>query len=143
MLQIVNMIPKVLSGETAQDSEPNIAVNPEQPNQIVATAFTLDPMNGGHAPVYVSQDIGATWSLRSIVPGGPGTADISVAFGSRGGTLYVGIFNFTTFNFNVLRTANLFALMLMTFLVDRPEEDQLWVIVMTAHAGADDHDQVY
>ena len=143
MLQIVNMIPKVLSGETAQDSEPNIAVNPEQPNQIVATAFTLDPMNGSHAPVYVSQDTGATWSLRSIVPGGPGTADISVAFGSRGGTLYAGILNFTTFNFNVLRTANPFALTPMTLLVDRPEEDQPWVTAMTAHAGADDHDQVY
>jgi hypothetical protein len=143
MLQIVNMIPKSLSGETAQDSEPNIAVNPEQPSQIVATAFTLDPMNGSRAPVYVSQDAGATWSLRSIVPGGPGTADISVAFGSRGGTLYAGILNFTTFNFNVLRTANPFAPTPMTLLVDRPDEDQPWVTAMTAHAGADDHDQVY
>src|SRR3954467_3782194 len=132
------MIPKALSGETAQDSEPNIAVNPEQPDQIVATAFTLDPMNGSRAPVYVSQDAGATWSLRSIVPGGPGTADISIAFGSRGGTLYAGILNFTTFNFNVLRTANPFALTPMTLLVDRPEEDQPWVTAMTAHAGADD-----
>ena len=55
MLQIVNMIPKSLSGETDQDSEPNLAVNPEQPDQIVATAFTRDPMNGNRAPVYVSQ----------------------------------------------------------------------------------------
>jgi hypothetical protein len=50
-LQIVNMIPRSLSGEAEQDSEPNIAVNPEHPEQIVATAFTLDPMNGDHAPV--------------------------------------------------------------------------------------------
>jgi hypothetical protein len=49
VLQIVNMIPKSLSGETDQDSEPNLAVNPEQPNQIVATAFTQDPMNGNRA----------------------------------------------------------------------------------------------
>ena len=137
------MIPRSLSGETGQDSEPNIAVNPEQPNQIVATAFTLDPMNGSHAPVYVSQDSGATWSLRSIVPGGPGTADITVAFGSRGGALYAGILNFTSFNFNVLRTANPFALTPMTLLVDRPDEDQPWVTAMTAHAASGDKDQVY
>ena len=142
-LQIVNMIPKSLSGEVGQDSEPNIAVNPEQPNQIVATAFTLDPMNGNHAPVYVSEDAGATWSLRSIVPGGPGPADITVAFGSRGGALYAGILNFTSFNFKVLRATNPFALQPMTLLVDRPDEDQPWVTAMTAHAGANDHDQVY
>src|SRR3954454_2999863 len=123
MLQIVNMIPKVLSGETAQDSEPNIAVNPEQPNQIVATAFTLDPMNGGHAPVYVSQDTGATWSLRSIGPGGPGPAAISGAVGSRGRARCAGIHNCTALNFNVLRPANPCALTPMTLLVDRPEED--------------------
>jgi hypothetical protein len=142
-LQIVNMIPKSLSGETNQDSEPNIAVNPENPSQIVATAFTLDPMGGPRAPVYVSQDAGATWSLRSIVPGGPGTADITVAFGSRGGALYAGILNFTTVNFNVLRTANPFALQPMTVLVDRPSEDQPWVTAVTAHAASGDRDQVY
>jgi hypothetical protein len=142
-LQIVNMIPRSLSGEAEQDSEPNIAVNPEHPDQIVATAFTLDPMNGDHAPVYVSSDAGATWSLRSIVPGGPGTADITVGFGSRGGALYAGILNYTTTNLNVLRTTNPFALTPMTVLVDRPEEDQPWVNAMTAHGSSGDKDQVY
>src|SRR6476661_4546205 len=143
-LQIVNMIPRSLSGEAEQDSEPNIAVNPEHPEQIVATAFTLDPMNGDHAPVYVSSDAGATWSLRSIVPGGPGTADITVGFGSRGGALYAGILNFTTFNLNVLRTANPFALTPMTVLVDRPDEDQTWVTALTARSGGNvDRDHVY
>ena len=112
MLQIVNMIPKSLSGETDQDSEPNLAVNPEQP-----------------------KDAGVTWSLRPIVPGGPGTADITVGFGSRGGALYAGILNFTTFKFNVLRTANPFALTPMKLLVDRPNEDQPWVSAITAHVG--------
>lgn len=144
MLQIVNMIPRSLSGETNQDAEPNLAVNPEQPDQIVATAFTLDPMNGPRAPVFVSQDAGATWSLRSIVPGGPGTADISISFGSRGGALYAGILNFTSFNLNVLRTANPFALTPMTVLVDRPNEDQPWVSALTVPAGGGgDHDHVY
>jgi hypothetical protein len=144
MLRIVIMIPRTLSGEARQDSEPNLAVNPENPHQMVATAFTRDPMNGPRAPVFVSQDGGATWSLRSIVPGGPGTADISVAFGSKGGTLYAGILNFTTVNLNVLRTANPFALTPMTVLVDRPNEDQPWVTALTARAGGTvDRDHVY
>jgi len=144
MLRIVNMIPRSLSGVTGQDAEPNLAVNPENPLQMVATAFTRDPMNGPLAPVFVSQDGGATWSLRSIVPGGPGTADISVGFGSRGGALYAGILNFTTFNLNVLRTANPFALTPMTVLVDRPDEDQPWVTALTARSGGNvDRDHVY
>ena len=144
MLRIVNMIPRTLSGVTGQDAEPNLAVNPENPQQMVATAFTRDPMNGTRAPVFVSQDGGASWSLRSIVPGGPGTADISVGFGSKGGALYAGILNFTTFNLNVLRTANPFALTPMTVLIDRPNEDQPWVTALTARAGGNvDLDQVY
>ena len=37
---IVNMVPVSMSGETNQDSEPNLAVNPANVNNIVATAFT-------------------------------------------------------------------------------------------------------
>ena len=135
-LTIVNMIPRSLSREQEQDSEPNIAVNPANPQQIVATAFTPDPAGGQRAPVFVSADGGLTWSLRTIVPGGPVTADISVAFGTQGGALYAGILNFTTFNLNILRTANPFASTPMTKLVDRPDEDQPWVSAATT-AGRD------
>jgi len=37
---IVNIIPNFLSGETNQDSEPSLAVNPANPLQIAASAFT-------------------------------------------------------------------------------------------------------
>src|ERR1043166_402387 len=80
---LVNMIPKSLSGETNQDSEPTIAVNPANPLQIVATAFTPDPQQGQFAPIYISQDGGNTWTLNSIVPGGnrlTGTGAITVRF---------------------------------------------------------------
>ena len=40
---VINMIPKALSGEAEQDSEPSLAVDPADPRRIVATAFTPDP----------------------------------------------------------------------------------------------------
>lgn len=138
-LTIVNMIPKSLSRESQQDSEPNIAVNPEDPRQIVATAFTPDPGSGDHAPVFVSSDGGRTWALRSIVPGGPATSDISVSFASKGGALYAGILNFTTTNLNILRTPDPFTTKPMKTLVDRANEDQPWVTATTV-AG---HDHVF
>src|SRR5437773_2691607 len=78
---VVNMIPKSLSGETHQDSEPTIAVNPVNPLQIAAAAFTPDPLKGSFAPIYVSNDGGNTWTLNSIVPGNnrrTGTGDITL-----------------------------------------------------------------
>src|SRR5689334_18844102 len=60
MLRITNLIPRSLSGESSQDSEPNLAVNPENPLQMVATAFTRDPLNGQRAPLFVSNDGGLT-----------------------------------------------------------------------------------
>jgi hypothetical protein len=136
-LTIVNMIPRSLSRETQQDSEPNIAVNPANPQQIVATAFTPDPAGGPRAPVFVSSDGGSTWALRTIVPGGEATSDISIGFASQGGELYAGILNFTTGNLNILRTANPFGTAAMTTLVDRPDEDQPWVTAATD--GGHDH----
>jgi hypothetical protein len=138
-LTVVNMIPKSLGAEEEQDSEPNIAVNPENTQQIVATAFTPDPAFGPRAPIYVSSDGGATWSLRMIVPGGATTADISVAFAGQGGALYAGILNGSTFDLNILRTASPFATTPMKTLVDRPDEDQPWVTAGTI-AG---HDHVF
>jgi hypothetical protein len=142
MLRIVNIIPRTLSAEARQDSEPNIAVNPENPNQIVATAFTRDPGNGQLAPVFVSRDGGSTWELRLIVPGGMSTLDITVGFGTRGGALYAGILTFTDAKLNILRTDNPFALTPMTVLVERGQEDQPWATAATT--GADDvQDRVY
>jgi hypothetical protein len=68
MVLVVNMIPNSLSGETNQDSEPTIAVNPANPLQIVGSAFTPDPTGAGQAPLYISNDGGNTWLLNFIVP---------------------------------------------------------------------------
>src|SRR5687768_11747958 len=86
---VVNMVPQSRSGETNQDAETSIGVNPQSPNQIVGSAFTWDNLNmgamvGANAPIYVSTDGGATWSLVLNVPSSMGgafpTGDINFHF---------------------------------------------------------------
>src|SRR5262250_2146368 len=107
---VVNMIPRSLSGETNQDSEPSLTVNSARPLEIVGTAFTGDPMGGPLAPVYLSSDGGNTWRLNSVVPSRAGSAlgtgDISLAFGTTGHRLYGGILRDPSFNFETLRGPN-------------------------------------
>src|SRR3954447_25737324 len=93
MITVVNMIPRSLSGETNQDSEPNIAVNPANPKEIAASALTPDAMLRPNAPIYVSTDGGTTWSLNSIVSsaGSIGTGDTPQRFGATSTPLYPGI----------------------------------------------------
>src|SRR3954454_21610729 len=107
-VRVVNMIPASLSGETNQDSEPNLAVNPSRPTDIVGTAFTPAPMGGAFAPIYVSTDGGNTWSLRTVVPGNGfvGTGDITVGFATTGGMLYAGTLNGSTGHLNIMRTSS-------------------------------------
>jgi hypothetical protein len=137
VLKVVNVIPRTLSDESDQDSEPNIAVNPENPLQIVGTAFTADPLGGPRAPIYVSVDGGLSWALHSIVPGGSETHDISVAFGNKGGALYAGILNASNDHLNVLRASSAVSMTPMTKLVDRPNEDQPWTSAATSAGGKD------
>jgi hypothetical protein len=125
---VVNIVPRSLSGETNQDAEPNLAVNPTNPQQIVATAFTPNPAGTGDAPIYVSTDGGNTWTLQAIVPSTPMTADITVRFGGTG-NLYAGIIAqpFTQFDaqnqpiptLNILRSGNVLSGAEMAVLVSR------------------------
>ncbi|MFD8083024.1 hypothetical protein ACFV4F_15180 [Kitasatospora sp. NPDC059722] len=149
--KVVDLTPKALSGESEQDSEPFLAVNPEKPTEMVATAFTSDPMGGRFAPVYVSTDGGNTWSLNTIVPGGGrgfGTGDITVAFADRGGALYAGILNgVAAFRQNktllqILRAPSLTSTAPMEVLVSRDQVDQPWTIADTVASAGADHDRV-
>jgi hypothetical protein len=142
---VINMTPQSMSGETNQDSEPNLAVNPANTQQMVATAFTPAPLGGTFAPVYVSTNGGTTWSLNTTVPGNgaTGTMDITVAFGTGGGVLYAGIINGTTKDLNVLRTASFTAASPMTVLEDRASEDQPWTVAITAAVDGGTQDRVY
>lgn len=120
-ITVVNMIPYTQSDEVNQDSEPNLAVNPNNPLHMVGTAFTPDPMEDRgvllaartatiavdddgippsdpnekvDAPVYVSTDGGDHWRLECIVPEAnsiSGTRDITVEFGPGTNDLYAGM----------------------------------------------------
>jgi hypothetical protein len=107
-IKVVNMIPQSLSGETNQDSEPNIAVNPANPSQIAASAFTPDPMGGANAPIYVSTNGGDAWSLNNIVPstGSLGTGDITLRFAGTSSRMFASILDGSTGAFEVHRTTN-------------------------------------
>jgi hypothetical protein len=87
---VVDIMPESLSGETDNDSEPNIAVNPAKPKEIAVSAFTREPMlRADRAPIFVSTDGGNSWSLRSIVPSPQITCDVTLRFGTSSDVLYV------------------------------------------------------
>ena len=139
-ISVVNMIPRSLSGETNQDSEPNLAVNPTDTQQIVATAFTPNPSGGPLSPIFISSNGGQTWALNPIVPGavaGVPTADITTKFGGWSNVLYGGILRGDSLNMNVLRTNNFASSTPMTVLVDRVNEDQPWVQATTTSGSVD------
>lgn len=146
LIKVVNMIPQSLSGETNQDSEPNIAVNPNNPLQIAASAFTPNPMGGSNAPIYVSTNGGDTWTLNNIVPGagGLGTGDITLKFAGTSNRLFTGILGGTTGAFEVYRTSDYTNPAAMALLESRANEDQPYVQATTVSRGADSgKDRVY
>jgi hypothetical protein len=146
---VVNMMPRALSGEANQDSEPTITVNPANPLQIAGSAFTPDPGRGNFAPIYTSVDGGNTWMLKSVVPSsakdGSLTADITVAFSSASNRLYAGIirlpFPGNRTRLNILRTNDFQSGTAMKVLVDRTGQgvDQPYVAATTANGK----DRVY
>ena len=137
---LVNVIPKSLSSETNQDSEPMIAVNPANTNHIVATAFTPDPLESGSAPYFFSSDGGKTWTLNTVVPGGDMTGDITVAFSGTGPALYAGILRQDSpdqsTRMAILRTADFSALTPMDVLDDRQQPDQPFAQAATVADGS-------
>ena len=132
---LVNMIPRSLSGETGRDSECNVAVDPASPLHIAASAFTLDPMLSGNAPIFVSLDGGYTWNLNVVLPGGNKTGDTTLRFGGDSSVLYAGILRTDDSDLNILRKVNFSLPGLMTVIVDRANDDQPWVEAATVATG--------
>jgi len=137
---LVNMIPRSLSGEINQDSEPHLTVNPANTNQIIGTAFSPNPGGGAFAPIYMSLDGGNTWALNPIVPSTPGSAlgtgDITTSFNSNATRLYGGILRAGSGNLEFLRTNTPFGPAPMTVLQSRPNGDQPYTHARTIPSGA-------
>lgn len=154
--RIVNMVPNSRSGETSQDAEPTITVDPNDFARMVGAAFTYDNLTGGPmstatAPVYVSTDNGNNWTMAMIVPSKAGagfpTGDITVSFSSTlsgaaqpTSWLYGGILSSASSPrpMVVLRSQDPFTGPVMTTLDTRTGNvDQPHTISMTS-AGGDD-----
>src|SRR5471030_2196227 len=69
-VRLVNVIPNSLSAETNRDAEPNIAVNPADPTQIVISAFTPDPGASANVPLFISNTNGTSWALSAAIIAG-------------------------------------------------------------------------
>src|SRR5262249_32091708 len=156
-VRLVNMVPNNRSGETNQDAEPTITVDPLNFNRMAGSAFTWDNLTGGPmvtatAPIYVSTDRGATWALALIVPSpvaaGFPTGDINVPFGgtlsgASGHTtswLYGGTLSSATAGrpMTVLRAQDPFAAAVMTTLdTQTGNVDQPHAVALTAMTGED------
>lgn len=139
---VINMVPASLSGETNQDSEPFLAVNPDSPQRMVGSAFTPNPAGcGTTAPVYVSQNSGFTWVLNNILPScGPfGTGDITHAAGRVvDRSLYAGILKIPgNLLLNELFTSDFTSSALMTLQSSRSQVDQPFV--QTQRTSTVDH----
>jgi hypothetical protein len=139
-ISVVNMIPRGSSGETNQDSEPNLAVNPVNTREMAATAFTPSPNLGStNSPIFYSNDGGSTWSLLDIIAGTP-VRDQTLRFSTASGTLYAGVLwgtgnNIALINYDILRTTDFTGLNPMTRLARRQNDDQPFVQAATVPAG--------
>jgi len=139
---IVNIIPRQMSFETNNDSEPNLDVSPTNPLHMAASAFTPDPTGSANAPIFISTDGGMTWTINSIVPGGnkrTGTGDITLRFSRTTDKLYAAILRGDVrLRMNILRTDNFASPATMTVLGSRDKMDQPYVQTMTASGAAKD-----
>jgi hypothetical protein len=139
-VRVVNMIPNSMSGETNQDSEPQLTVNHEHYRMILGTAFTPDPGGGPDGPIYASLDGGENWTLDLVIPGEAffipvgqvmPTIDQSIRFGG-GSALYAGILRTDNQALDVLRSAPYSPSTVMQILTSRTAIDQPYV--ETRHA---------
>lgn len=67
---VSNTNPNLVNTDTANDGEPSIAVDPNNTNRIVISAFSGSW--GANAPLWESNDGGSTWTERFTVPIPPG-----------------------------------------------------------------------
>jgi hypothetical protein len=141
-MRIVDVVPNDHSNETNADGEPSIAVNPNNPREMVITAFT--PPDGGNSngPLFYSTDGGENWSLKFDIPGGM-PLDQSPCFARTSDEMYLGALKGANQDLEVLRTTDP-ATGNVVVVETRPPVDQPWVEATTVVGGSDNgKDRVY
>src|SRR5436853_1119810 len=136
--RVVDLIPLSLSGETWQDAEPFLALYASNPRILAASAFTPNPGGSASAtaPIFVSDNGGASWTLRNTLPSESMTADITHAVGGNPPVLYAGIIKVPDFPLNELKTGDFLSPATMTRQASRSNIDQPFVRA-TAVSNAD------
>src|SRR3989442_8080424 len=118
-----------MSGEPWQDAEPFLALYASNPRLMAASAFTPNPGGSASAtdPIFVSDDTGASWTLRNTLPSQAMTADITHARGPNPPMLYAGILKRPDFPLNELNANHFFSPATMTLQAFRADIDQPFV----------------
>lgn len=109
-VQVVNMIPAAMSDESNRDSEPYVAVNPNNPQLIAATAFMITPSGSSNGPLLVSTNGGTSWVTQNVIPsssGGLNTFDVTLRFNSAGTALYAALLRNSSVNLEIHRTTDM------------------------------------
>jgi hypothetical protein len=99
----VDIIPNADSAETQQNSEPSLGVNPLDPTQLVAGAFTAmfsPPPTNVTTPFFSSANGGTTWSDIGSLQ----TLDKSIAWKTDGSTFLVAALNGVAGGHNQIQT---------------------------------------
>jgi hypothetical protein len=109
--QLVDIATNLTDPGNLADSEPSIAVNPANPQQIAVVSFSGNWGIGGvNAPVWISNNGGAAWQKLLIIPIPPGLnagpTDQKVAFNAQG-NLFVAAMDSTFTAFVYRQTAAL------------------------------------
>jgi hypothetical protein len=109
-MRVVDVNPKSDSNELEDHTETNIAVNPNNPSEIVVTAFSAaDSAHPGIAPFFYSTDSGESWTVEYDIPAGllgssrRITNDWTVAYGRTSNTLYAAVLRADDESLNVFR----------------------------------------
>jgi hypothetical protein len=143
-VKVVNIIPASHSSEANQDSEPSIAVNPQNPSQIAITAFTPPDPGLLNSPIYYSLDGGFTWHLNFDMPYGQNATglqfpgDQTIAFSADGNELFGAFLRHDNGNLQVFRTNDVTAPAVLGTFDARPNIDQPWVESRRVLGGPDD-----
>ena len=97
-VRVVDVIPRHMSNESFPNAEPSLAVNPRNPARMAMSAYTVGGdlcSRSAEAPIFVSADTGAHWSLvckiRATVPGVSAPGDITLRWSDDGSTLFAAL----------------------------------------------------